>query len=172
MSRIIRRRRGTAIVETDRGILLTSGRRRVFILPGGGAKRGESRFLAALRELTEETSLLPYSAEIIFRHRGKVRPTMSGKERFQDHHTVCLVKATGIPRPGGGDAKYIEYYYPGCKVRISTTTREIIEKYYEWKDRKKVLEASQVTDEDDSDIEGEEVEITDDYDINEEACDD
>lgn len=51
MSGIRYRRRGTAIVETKRGILLTAGRRGRFILPGGGANRGESRFVAALREL-------------------------------------------------------------------------------------------------------------------------
>jgi NUDIX domain. len=77
MSGVKFRRRGTAIVETERGILLTAGRTgKPFILPGGGTKRGESRFMAALRELTEETHLLPYSAQIIFKHKGKVRPTM------------------------------------------------------------------------------------------------
>ena len=91
-------------METDRGILLTAGRSgKPFILPGGGARRGESRFLAALRELTEETRLLPYSAEIIFKHKGKIRPTISGRHKFQNHHTVCIVKASGTPRPGGGD---------------------------------------------------------------------
>lgn len=102
MSGVRYRRRGTAIVETQRGILLTAGRRgKPSILPSGGAKRGESRFMAALRELTEETGLLPYAAEIIFRHKGKIRPTMSGRHKFQDQHTVCLVKASGTPRPGG-----------------------------------------------------------------------
>jgi ADP-ribose pyrophosphatase YjhB (NUDIX family) len=131
--RVIRRRRGTAIVETDKGILLTSGNGKVFILPGGGAKENESRFLAALRELTEETRLRPYYAEIIFRHLGKVQDTKSGRRLFQDHHTVCLVRATGQARPGGGDSKYIAYYYPSCGIRISTTTQEIIDKYYQWK---------------------------------------
>ena len=134
MSGVRYRRRGTAIVETDRGILLTAGRPgKPFILPGGGAERGESRFMAALRELTEETGLLPYAAEVIFKHKGKIRPTMSGGHKFQDHHTVCLVKASGFPRPGGGDAKRISYYYPGCNVWISNTTKEIIERYYDWK---------------------------------------
>lgn len=134
---VIRRRRGTAIVETDRGILLTSGNGKVFILPGGGAKRTESRVLAALRELTEETGLRPYSAEIIFRHLGKVKPTLSGRRYYQDHHTVCLIKATGEARPRGKDAKYIAYYYPGCNVKVSATTQEIIERYYRWKLNKK-----------------------------------
>jgi 8-oxo-dGTP diphosphatase len=133
MPRAIRRRRGTVIIETDIGILLTSGNGKVFILPGGGAEKGESRFVAALRELAEETRLRPYSAEIIFRHLGRVKPTLSGRGYFQDHHTVCLVKATGEARPGGGDARHIAYYCPGCSIKVSTTTKEIIQKYYQWK---------------------------------------
>ena len=169
MAKVFVRRRGTVILETPRGILLTggyrAGRERPFILPGGGAEKGESRFVAALRELTEETHLRPYYAEIIFRHLGKVRPSMSGRHKFQDHHTVCLVRATGFPRPGGGDAKRITYYSPGCGVRISATTREIIEKYYRWKSKH---EPSQTTDEDDNDVEDVEGEIMDDYDEGEE----
>jgi len=153
MSGVRYRRRGTAIVDTQCGILLTAGRRgKSYILPGGGAKRGESRFLAALRELTEETGLLPYAAEILFRHKGKVKTTRSGSHRFRDQHTVCLVKATGTPRPGGGDAQRIAYYYPGCNVRVSSTTMEIIERYYEWK-RQQPAEEFAVSDEDNEDTE-------------------
>jgi 8-oxo-dGTP diphosphatase len=169
MSKVFVRRRGTVIIETPRGILLTggyrAGRERPFILPGGGVEKGESRFVAALRELTEETHLRPYYAEIIFRHLGKVRPTMSGRHKFQDHHTVCLVKATGVPRPGGGDAKRIAYYNPGCSIRISTTTREIIEKYYRWKSKHG---PSQTIDEDESDAEDVEGETLSGYDEDEE----
>lgn len=165
MSGIRYRRRGTAIIETDRGILLTAGRfGKPFMLPGGGAKRGESRFMAALRELTEETGLLPYAAEIIFKHKGKIRPTMSGRHKFQDHHTVCLVKASGIPRAGGGDAKRIGYYYPGCNIRISTTTKEIIERYYKWKKKWQPSEESKIMDEDDNDVEDVEDKVVSDYD--------
>jgi 8-oxo-dGTP diphosphatase len=169
MSKVFARRRGTVILETPHGILLTGGRRAgretSFILPGGGAERGESRFVAALRELTEETHLRPYYAEIIFRHLGKVRPTMSGRHKFQDYHTVCLVKATGVPRPGGGDAKRIAYYNPGSSIRISTTTREIIGKYYEWKSKRS---PSQTMDEDESDTEDVEGETLSGYDDDEE----
>ncbi len=149
MPNVISRRRGTAIVETEKGILLTSGGGTVFILPGGGAERDESRFVAALRELTEETRLRPYAAEIIFKHLGKVRRTFSGHGYFQDHHTVCLVRATGTPRPGGGDAKHIAYFYPGCNVRISTTTKEIIDRYYDWKMKRQASKESKIKDEDD-----------------------
>jgi len=147
------RRRGTAIVETKHGILLTAGRHgKPFILPGGGAKKGESRFVAALRELIEETGLSPYAAEIIFRHKGKVRPTKSGEHKFQDYHTVCLVKASGRPSPGGGDAKRIAYYYPGCDTWISSTTKEIIEKYYAWKNDKLKSDGPQILDDDVDDV--------------------
>jgi 8-oxo-dGTP diphosphatase len=166
MSHIRYRRRGTAIVETDKGILLTAGRHGPFILPGGGAHRGESRFMAALRELTEETHLLPYAAEIIFKHKGKIRPTISGKHKFQDHHTVSVVKASGSPRPGGGDAKRIAYYYPGCDVRISSTTKEIIDKYYEWKKNHQLSKETKILDEDD-DVEDVEFSIEDNYDNDE-----
>lgn len=164
MSDVRYRRRGTAIVEAPHGILLTGGRRgKPFILPGGGAKRGESRFVAALRELTEETHLLPYAAEVIFRHKGKIRPTMSGRHKFQDQHTVCLVKASGTPRPGGGDAKRIAYYYPGCNVWISKTTKEIIDRYYEWKGQHQADEESNIMDDDD-DVEDAEDAVGNDYD--------
>jgi 8-oxo-dGTP diphosphatase len=143
MSEIRYRRRGTAILETEHGILLTVGRHGKYILPGGGAKRGESRFMAALRELTEETHLLPYAAEIIFNHTGRI----NHKHNFQDHHTVCLVKASGVPKPGGGDAKRLSYYYPGCHVWISDTTKEIIERYLEWKKTRFASQANPILDE-------------------------
>jgi hypothetical protein len=78
---------------------------------------------------------------------------MSGRHKFQDHHTVCLVKASGTPRPGGRDAKRIGYYYPGCNIWISTTTKEIIERYYEWKKKIQPSEESKINDEDDNDVE-------------------
>jgi 8-oxo-dGTP diphosphatase len=174
------RRRGTAIVETPTGsIIVTSGSRKdaskkdrkPFILPGGGAERGETRFIAALRELKEETSLQPYAAEIIFLHKGKVRPTMSGRGNFQDHHTVCVVKASGKPKPNMHDVKQIDYYYPGCHIWISKTTKEIIERYYAWKSKKLAWEPSEDPDENDSDVVNEEPETAtnDDYDTDEQA---
>jgi 8-oxo-dGTP diphosphatase len=38
-----RRRRGAAIVDTPKGVLIVSGKRKIFILPGGGANKGEGR---------------------------------------------------------------------------------------------------------------------------------
>ena len=131
MPGVRKRRRGTAIVETEEGILVTAGRGKVFILPGGGANRGETRTKAAMRELREETGLKPYYAKYLFRHIGKVNKS-HGHGYFQDHHTVCLVKAKGVPRPHH-EIKYVAYYKLGSGVRISGVTREIIEKYYAYK---------------------------------------
>ena len=131
MPEIKKRRRGTAIVETEEGILVTAGRSKVFLLPGGGANRGESRTKAAMRELREETGLKPYYAKYLFSHRGRVLKS-HGHGYFQDYHTVCLVKAHGTPRPRQ-EIKYVAFYKPGSGVRISGVTREIIEKYYNHK---------------------------------------
>ena len=131
MSKVKKRRRGTALVETEKGILVTAGRGGVFLLPGGGANRGESRIEAAMRELREETGLKPYYAKYLFRYRGRVSKS-HGHGYFQDHHTVCLIKARGTPSPRH-EIKYVAFYKPGSRVRISGVTREIIEKYYSFK---------------------------------------
>ena len=132
---IKRRRRGTAIVETPKGILLTAGRSKSFILPGGGANKGETRTQAAIRELREETGLIANYTKVLFRYVGKVHKSYLGGF-FQDHHTVCLIKADGIPKPRH-EVKYITYYSKGSNLKVSSTTKEIIDKFYEYqKDNK------------------------------------
>ncbi len=44
-----KRRKGVAIVDTNKGILVVAGRSKKFILPGGGAKKWESRKKATIR---------------------------------------------------------------------------------------------------------------------------
>ncbi|QBX63342.1 NUDIX domain-containing protein [Dehalococcoides mccartyi] len=131
MSKVSRRRRGTAIVETPEGILVTAGGSKVYLLPGGGANKHETRMQAAMRELKEETGLEPYSVKYLFHHRGKVHKS-HGHGYFRDDHTVCLVKAKGIPSPHH-EIKYIAFYTPGSGVHISGVTHEIVERYYRYK---------------------------------------
>lgn len=58
-------RRGTAIVETNHGILLTAGRRgKPFILPGGGAKKGESRFMAAFARTDRRNQFIAFLGHV------------------------------------------------------------------------------------------------------------
>ena len=128
------RRRGTAIVDTEKGILVTAGRSKIFILPGGGANKNESRKGAAIRELREETGLKSYWVKYLFSHHGSRHKSHDGGH-FKDHNKVFLIKARGRAKPRH-EVKYIDYYKPGGDVRISYNTRLMIERYFELKYKK------------------------------------
>ena len=110
-------KRGTAIIETKKGILLTAINHQ-YLLPGGGTKKGESRLMAAIREVKEETGLNPYYAEVLFRYESK-----------SNLHTVCLIKAKGHAKPQN-EVKRIKYYLPGMEINMSSATKKIVEKYF------------------------------------------
>lgn len=122
---IAMRRRGTAIVDTPEGILLTVGAHGYYLLPGGKARDDEPRIKAAARELHEETGLTALTTKFLFHHIGEINK----RYHYRDHHTVCLIKVSGraIPRH---EVKRIGYYSLGCKIRVSVDTRAIIERYY------------------------------------------
>lgn len=126
---VIVRRRGTAIVETPKGILVTASRNKLFLLPGGGAEKWESRRKATIRELKEETGLKAYSWRYLFTwHEPKY--SYDGKRRkIRNLHKVFLIKASGYPKPNYHDVSHIAYWHPKSSVNISRTTKAIIEKY-------------------------------------------
>jgi 8-oxo-dGTP pyrophosphatase MutT (NUDIX family) len=66
------RRRGSVIVHTPNGILVVSEGGRTFLLPGGVARRHESRRSAAIRELKEETGLEAVDCSYLFEYKVKV----------------------------------------------------------------------------------------------------
>jgi len=93
------RRRGTAIIDTPNGILVASGRRKIFLLPGGGTKRKESRRKAAIRELREETGLRAYSSKYLFTYNEQKYYPDGRKRKIVNLHKVFLIKAKGHARP-------------------------------------------------------------------------
>jgi 8-oxo-dGTP diphosphatase len=115
-----KRRRGSVIVDTLRGILVVSHENRTFYLPGGGAEKGESYKAAAIRELKEETSLETVVCRFLFDY-----------ESFNADHKVFLIEACGVAKPSS-EIKYIDYF-TGSNLKVSNATWEILELYREMK---------------------------------------
>jgi 8-oxo-dGTP diphosphatase len=113
---ILKRRRGTAIVDSSSGILVVSHNNRTFYLPGGGAEKGESRKDATIRELKEETNLQTLACKFLFEY-----------ESLTNNHKVFLIESTGTAKPSS-EIKYIDYF-DGSNLKVSNTAWEIIEQY-------------------------------------------
>ena len=111
------RKRGTAIIDTPQGILVVRQGRARFLLPGGGAKNGESRLEAAVRELREETGLVAYDVHFLFEYQKS---------------KVFRIKADGIPQPKH-EISQIEYYTRDSPLPLSYNTKSIIEKFWTMK---------------------------------------
>jgi hypothetical protein len=108
------RRRGTAIVDTPQGIIVVQQGHAKFLLPGGGARHGESRLQAAIRELREETGLFAENTQFLFQHQCS---------------KVFLVKSNGIPK-ADNEISHIEYYKKDSTIQLSFNTKLIIERYW------------------------------------------
>lgn len=121
-----KRRRGTAIVDTSRGILVVSHDNRTFYLPGGGAEKGENQKIAAIREIKEETSLETVACRFLFEY-----------ESFNDNHKVFLIETSGVAKPSS-EIKYIDYFN-GSNLKVSNATWEILQLYKATKVTKKKL---------------------------------
>lgn len=118
-----RKRRGTAIVETSDGILVSEERGGVFFLPGSETVNHEPRREALTRELIASTGLQSQSIEYIFRYVGYEGLT-------EEHHKVYLVKPKGEIELDGDE---LQFYTPGSDLPLSKVTREIIDKYFDFK---------------------------------------
>jgi 8-oxo-dGTP diphosphatase len=120
------RRRGTAIVDTPNGILVVSLDGSNFTLPGGGAKRNESRREAAIRELMEETGMKAVGLTHLFEFMGGTHEGPRGGS-FRNAHEVFLVTATGTPEPGQ-EVKRVSYF-DGSGPSLTPSAKKIIERY-------------------------------------------
>jgi len=80
-----KRNRATALVLDEGRLLLVRERgAKHWSLPGGGMKKGEDAVTAAIRELEEETRLVPTSATYLFTY-----------ESPSQHHHVCRLETEG-----------------------------------------------------------------------------
>ena len=122
-----KRRKGVAIVDTSKGILVVAGRSKKFILPGGGAEKWETRKKAAIRELYEETGLKTKNITYLFQYVGGQWHTHSGKA-IRNYAKVFLVETEGNPRPRH-EIKHVAFWKIGSDLYLTNGTKKVIEKY-------------------------------------------
>lgn len=133
---IPRRRKGIAIVDTPKGIVLVAQKSKIFMFPGGGAERWETRKKAAIRELYEETGLKTKRIKYLFSYIGGIWKPRSGKAA-RNHIKVFLIDAIGVPKPRS-EILYIGFWKPKSKMKLTKTTTGIIEKYLKIKSKNSI----------------------------------
>jgi len=124
---VYNRRRGTAVVESSEGFLVVSENGKLFLLPGGGARKGESRESAAIRELYEETGLRATQSTYLFSFKGRIHRSYNGKGHFRDMHKVFSIKTDGTVKPKG-EIKYFAFSH-GDEPNLADSAKKIIAKY-------------------------------------------
>jgi len=112
LKQTIPRDRGTVIVSNKQGkILFVSKNNIKFVLPGGSVEKDESSFESAIRELREETGLIPKKAQELFKYKSNILYTENNKI-YSTTHTVLLIEVKNYNLRLGDDAKYKYWINP------------------------------------------------------------
>lgn len=110
-------RRGTVIIETENGILLTKMKGNLFILPGGQAEKNEPRIITAIRELKEETNLDAQSVIFLFTH-----------ESTYYSHKVFYIQAEGKLKPRN-EIEELNFTHLIDPQNITKSSHDIIQRF-------------------------------------------
>jgi hypothetical protein len=81
-----------------------------------------------MRELQEETGLMPLDSKYLFSYEGRVHQDCRGRGSFRDDHKVFLVRANGTPMPQS-EIKRIAFFKEGSGLKLTFSAMEIIEKF-------------------------------------------
>ena len=111
-------------MDTYRGILVASGKHRLFLLPGGGANKGETREKSYNKGTKGKTGLKAISSKYLFDYDEP-----EDSRRIRNLHKVFLIKAKGEPKPNHHDVHHIAYWTPESDINLSNTTKILIARY-------------------------------------------
>ena len=146
----VKRPRGTAIIETEKGIIVHKGEQgEGYILPGGEIDttaikalrgeigRGETALEGTIREIYEELGLKASDAKHLFKVRGKGISLYShgGRQHWysKNIYDVFKIDAKGRLKPQKGEISDIKYYKPGMDIELSEDTERILRHYFKLK---------------------------------------
>ena len=148
----VKRPRGTAIIETEKGIILHKGERgEGYILPGGEIEtkavkalrgeigRGETPLAGTAREILEEFGIKGLKGKRLFKLRGKGVSLYSrpgGRQKWYSKNIYEVFefgKFEGRIRKQQKEIKDVVYYKPGMDTRLSEDTRKILNRYFKIK---------------------------------------
>lgn len=125
------RRRGVLIYETPGGIMLVHDGG-VVTLPGGKAKRNETRKKAALREMQEETGIKIPDAKLLFSYSGIVQKDKHGRGYFRDMTKVFYARGENFPEEKKS-RKVLYLNYNSGLPEYTQDTRNILKRFYDIK---------------------------------------
>jgi 8-oxo-dGTP pyrophosphatase MutT (NUDIX family) len=118
------RRGGSAIVEMKGGMLVVSTDKKNFMLPGGGARKFETRKKAAIRELYEETGLKTSEIKYLLHYTGGKGHNYKRNLVINDTK-VFVIKSKGDPRPRN-EIKSIKFWKPNSKIALTAGSKNAI----------------------------------------------